>query len=65
MVTGPLQKRRDSNEHGPNLRGVSTKTNPEWLFAWLKDPAAYWAETRMPDLRLSDQEAADIVAYMF
>ncbi|HVS17478.1 MAG TPA: cytochrome c [Planctomycetota bacterium] len=55
---------RGSNEHGPNLRGVATKINREWLFAWLKDPAAYWPETRMPDLRLSDQEAADIAAYI-
>ena len=27
-------------------------------------PTRYWPETRMPNLRLSDQEAADIVAYM-
>lgn len=57
-------ERRSTNEHGPNLRGVATKLNREWLFAWLKDPAAYWPETRMPNLRLSDQEAADIVAYV-
>ncbi|MEX1025146.1 MAG: c-type cytochrome [Planctomycetota bacterium] len=60
----PALRVRTNNEHGPNLRGIATKVTPEWLFAWLKDPAAYWAETRMPDLRLSDQEAADIVAYM-
>jgi cbb3-type cytochrome oxidase cytochrome c subunit len=56
---------RGTNEHGPNLRGIATKVTPEWLFAWIKDPAAYWSETRMPDLRLSDQDAADIVAYVF
>ena len=56
---------RDTNEHGPNLRGVATKTTPEWLFTWIKDPKGYWPETRMPDLRLSDQDAADIVAYVF
>lgn len=57
-------ERRGTNEHGPNLRGVATKLTPEWLFAWLKDPKAYWSETRMPNLRLSDQEAADITAYI-
>ena len=57
-------QRRDTNEHGPNLRGVATKVTPEWLFAWIKDPQAYWSETRMPNLRLSDQEAADITAYI-
>ena len=58
------QLRRGTNEHGPNLRGVATKVNAEWLYAWVKDPAAYWPETRMPDLRLSDQDAADVTAYM-
>jgi len=57
-------QRRGTNEHGPNLRGVATKVSPEWLYAWIKDPSAYWAETRMPNLRLSDQEAADITAYI-
>ena len=58
-------QRRVTNEHGPNLRGVATKVKPEWLYSWIKDPQAYWSETRMPNLRLSDQEAADIVAYVF
>ena len=57
-------ERSGTNEHGPNLRGVASKVTPEWLFAWIKDPKSYWAETRMPDLRLTDQEAADIVAYI-
>ncbi|MED6334372.1 MAG: cytochrome c [Planctomycetota bacterium] len=60
----PAELSRGSNEHGPNLRGVSTKVGADWLYRWIKDPASYWAETRMPNLRLSDQEAADIVAYM-
>jgi mono/diheme cytochrome c family protein len=52
------------NEHGPNLRGVATKVNETWLFNWIKNPKAYWADTRMPDLRLSDQDAADVARYM-
>lgn len=64
-ATDLAAKERGTNEHGPNLRGIATKTSPEWLFSWIQDPAAYWSETRMPDLRLSDQEAADIVAYIF
>jgi len=52
------------NEHGPNLRGVATKVNETWLYNWIKDPAAYWSETRMPNLRLPDQDAADIARYM-
>ncbi|MCZ6596505.1 MAG: c-type cytochrome [Planctomycetota bacterium] len=54
-----------TNEHGPNLRGIATKVTPEWLFAWIGDPSAYWSETRMPDLRLEDQDIADVVAYVF
>jgi len=52
------------SDFGPNLRGVASKVSREWLFAWIKDPKSYWPETRMPDLRLSDQDAADIAAYM-
>jgi cytochrome c2 len=55
---------RGENEHGPNLRGVATKVNRDWLYAWVRDPAAYWPETRMPDLRLSDADALDLVAYL-
>jgi cytochrome c2 len=58
-------QRRGTNEHGPNLRGIASKVRPEWLYAWIKDPQGYWNETRMPDLRLSNQDAADIVAYVF
>jgi cytochrome c2 len=57
-------ERRGTNEHGPNLRGVATKLTPEWLYAWIKDPQAYWPDTRMPNLRLTDQEAADVTAYI-
>jgi len=63
-VRDPALEERGPNEHGPNLRGIATKVTPEWLFHWIKDPAAYWSETRMPDLRLPDQDIADIVAYI-
>jgi cytochrome c2 len=58
-----LVRGRD-NDVGPNLRGVMAKTNPEWLFSWIKDPTAWWSQTRMPDLRLPDTDIADVVAYM-
>jgi mono/diheme cytochrome c family protein len=51
-------------DHGPNLVNVGSKTNVDWLYAWLKNPKAYAPDTRMPNLRLSDQEAADIAAYL-
>ena len=63
-VDDPALVRSGENEHGPNLRGVATKLDPTWLYWWIKDPAKYWPQTRMPNLRLSDQDAADVVAYM-
>jgi cytochrome c2 len=49
---------------GASLVGVGSKVNREFLYNWLKDPKHYWEETYMPDLRLTDQEAADITAYL-
>ncbi|OGW91638.1 MAG: hypothetical protein A3D28_04595 [Omnitrophica bacterium RIFCSPHIGHO2_02_FULL_63_14] len=52
------------NAHGPDLTGLGSKVSREWLYTWLKDPAHYSKTTRMPSLRLTDQEAADITAYL-
>ena len=51
-------------EHGPNLAGIGSKTSEKWIYNWIKNPTSYHPATRMPDLRLSDQEAADIAAYL-
>ncbi len=66
---GPVKEEkrtRDSLHHefGPNLVGLGSKTSQAWLFDWLKDPKRYHGKTRMPSLRLDDQEAADIAAYL-
>lgn len=60
----PAFELRGENEHGPNLRGVATKITATWLYHWIRDPHAYWNETRMPDLQLPDQDVADITAYV-
>lgn len=52
------------SEFGPNLIGLGTKTDVKWLADWLKNPNRYHPETKMPSLRLSDQEAADIASYL-
>ncbi len=52
------------NKHGSNLIGLGSKTTPKWLFNWLKNPHEYWAETKMPNLRLTDDEAKDITSYL-
>jgi cytochrome c2 len=50
--------------HGPNLVRTGSKVSPGWLYAWVKNPKQYFPDTNMPNLRLSDQEAADVVAYL-
>lgn len=51
-------------DHGPNLIGLSSKTNARWVYNWLKEPERYFPRTKMPNLRLTDREAADITAYL-
>jgi len=55
---------RRLRSQGPQLAGIGSKADVNWLFAWLKDPKQYNARTKMPNLRLSDQEAADIATYL-
>jgi len=62
-----LAKREDfplERNYGFNLTGVGTKTNPAWIYNWVKNPKAYYAEAPMPSLRLTDQEAADVTAFL-
>ena len=54
----------EARDFAPNLSNVGLKTNARWLYAWLKNPSAMWAGTRMPNLRLTDQEAADITSFL-
>jgi cytochrome c2 len=55
---------RMSRRQGPNLSGIASKVSPEWLVAWLLNPRGYWHDTNMPDLRLTEQEALDIAAFL-
>ncbi|MBI4483241.1 MAG: c-type cytochrome [Acidobacteria bacterium] len=54
----------DRRLFGPNLAGMGSKTTREWIYHWIKDPSHYFSRTYMPRLRLSDQEALDITAYL-
>ncbi|HZS38244.1 MAG TPA: c-type cytochrome [Polyangia bacterium] len=58
------KNRASHYDHGPNLKDTGSKTSIEWIFAWLKDPKSYAPGTRMPNLRLTDQEAADVATYL-
>ena len=54
----------ETSKIAPELSGLGSKVKPEWVYSWLKDPKHYSKETRMPNLRLSDQEASDITSYL-
>src|SRR5437867_3260326 len=50
--------------YGFNFTGVGTKTHAGWIYNWIKNPKNYYADAPMPSLRLTDQEAADVTAYL-
>jgi cbb3-type cytochrome oxidase cytochrome c subunit/predicted nucleic acid-binding Zn-ribbon protein len=50
--------------HGPNLVRTGSKVSRGWLYNWLKNPKQYYPDTNMPNLRLTDQEAADLTAWL-
>jgi cytochrome c2 len=49
---------------GPDLSRIGSKAKPEWIYQWIQNPRAYNPDTRMPDLRLTPEEALDITAYL-
>lgn len=52
-------------EFAPNLSGIGAKIkDPNWLYHWVRNPKMHFAESNMPNLRLSEQEAADVVVYL-
>ncbi|MFQ5894458.1 MAG: c-type cytochrome [Nitrospinota bacterium] len=48
----------------PDLTRIGEKVKADWLYRWLKNPKAYWPETVMPSLRLSDEEALALTAFL-
>lgn len=60
----PVTDRGGNRAFGPELNQVGSKLSEGWIYAWVKDPQGLSPTTRMPNLRLTDQEAADITAYL-
>lgn len=48
----------------PELSAMGSKTTVEWMYAWLRNPSGYHSDTRMPSLRLTEQEALDVATYL-
>jgi len=40
------------------------KTDPQWIFQWVRNPKAYNPHTRMPNFRFTDEQAEAITAYL-
>src|SRR5262249_4000116 len=49
---------------GQPLENLGNKTSYEWVFNWVRDPKHYNPNTYMPNLRLTDQQAADVASYL-
>ena len=49
---------------GTNLIGMGSKSDAKWIYNWIKHPEKYWPDTKMPNLRLTHEEAKDITAYL-
>jgi cbb3-type cytochrome oxidase cytochrome c subunit len=49
---------------GQPLENIGNKTSYEWVFDWVRNPKHYNPGTFMPNLRLTDQEAADVATYL-
>jgi cytochrome c2 len=49
---------------GQPLENIGNKTTYEWVFNWVRDPKHYNPATYMPNLRLTDQQAADVATYL-
>lgn len=53
-----------SYDIAPELTKIASKVNRDWLYSWIKNPKQYYPGTTMPNLRLTDSEARDIVAFL-
>ena len=60
-VASPLGAIKDV---APNLSRVGEKASPRFIYWWIKNPRDYSPNTRMPNLRLSDDEARAIASYL-
>ncbi len=49
---------------GQPLENIGNKATFEWIFDWVRDPKHYNPNTYMPNLRLTDAQAADVATYL-
>jgi len=49
---------------GPELTRIGSKAKPEWLEAWLRDPAGYDPETLMSHYRFTDKQVSVLAGFL-
>lgn len=55
-------KGREKIKVGPPLDEMNAKVKSDWLYRWLRNPKEYLPRTKMPNSKLTEQEAADVAA---
>ena len=50
----------ETKDIAPNLGKIAEKTDPRWIYYWIKGPSGYSPDARMPSLRLTDEEAVAV-----
>lgn len=67
-AVGPIEevanKTQIRRRHGYNLANQGSKVTANWIANWVQNPKLVWAGTKMPNLRLTDSEVADVAAYL-
>ncbi len=51
-------------EFAPTLSAIGSKTDRNWLYNWIRTPKKHFEQSAMPSLRLSEQEAVDVVEFL-
>ena len=64
LAEGEFTTRIAGKDLVPNLKDIAAKVNPRWAYNWLRDPKSYNPGTRMPSLRLSEDEALALTTYL-
>ncbi len=49
----------------PDLTGIASKVNSDWLVSWLMGPKKFRPDARMPNFRLEEEEAKAIASYLW
>ena len=50
--------------YAPDLSRIANKVNADWLVTWISNPHSYNSKSKMPNLRLSEEQASNIAAYL-